>query len=307
MRDTCSLLGRVSCTLRQKPFSKELNGYWHPENPSWSTSSKTTPELCLRQKTSHFSTKNHVQTYWRATSSMKTWFNHTQWTWVDELLQGTTCMEYSPLLMLRWLTCSRELVQHPWHGCAFWELKLHADVAMTRWYQHNCFPERWRAKLACVFVACLRGKKRLRVCHRMRFLLNVLVARLASPSAYGVGYVSLQCQAQFVSFCLARHPKSRKAVKALEQPGPLLRQGRLPQSGAPSSDPRGTYNQSEFSRRLPWRYPVSPKAPIIDRRSGSSLMDSDVVFYVMRLTKLLNQIKPIKAMDWPCVFNPKST
>ena len=112
----------------------------------------------FRQKTSHFSTKNHVQTYWRSTSSMKTWFNHTQWTWVDELLQGTTCMEYSPLLMLRWLTCSRELVQHPWHGCAFWELKLHADVAMTRWYQHNCFPERWRAKLACVFVACLRGK-----------------------------------------------------------------------------------------------------------------------------------------------------
>ena len=162
---------------------------------------------------------------------------------------------------------------------------------------------------ACLCFCCLsERKKRLRVCHRMRFLLNVLVARLASPSAYGVGYVSLQCQAQFVSFCLARHPKSRKAVKALEQPGPLLRQGGLPQSGAPSSDPRGRF----FTSR---RFHEGCHGDIsCHLRLRSSTENLDRVlwirmlsFYVMRLTKLLNQIKPIKAMDWPCVFNPTST
>lgn len=80
--------------------------------------------------------------------------------------------------------------------------------------------------------------------------------------------------------------------------------------GPRSSEFRGTFFSIRSERRLPWRYPVSPKAPIIHRRSGSSLIDSNVVFCVMSLThirQILNGSKPIKAMDWPCVLNPKST
>ena len=104
--------------------------------------------------------------------------------------------------------------------------------------------------------------------------------------------------------------KKPKKLRLLSNLGPLLRQGRASAKWGPGPQTLVERISIRSERRLPWRYPVSPKAPIIHRRSGSSLMDLNVVFCVMSLThiwQILNESKPIKAMDWPCVFNPKST
>lgn len=71
----------------------------------------------------------------------------------------------------------------------------------------------------------------IRLCGKLRFILNVLVARLASPSAYGVGYVSLQPGA------LNRRSMALRSfihAEALEQFSSLCPKRGFSQSGARS-------------------------------------------------------------------------
>lgn len=246
-RDTCSLLSRVFCTLRQKAFSKELNGYWHPENLFLEAPpQRQLQNFCLRQKTSHFSTKNHIQAYWRATGSMKTWFNATQWTWVDELLQETTCMEYSPSLMLRWLTCSRELVQHPWHDCAFWELKC---TLMWLWpgginttafqgadVRSLCFCRLSERKMTTsgvppneVSPQCLGGPPGISICVWCRVCVP------AVPSS--------TCESLF-----GQASKKPKKLRLLSNLALFFAKEGFRKVGPRSSDPRGTYKHSEWTK-----------------------------------------------------------